>query len=1290
MKKCYLIATLAVFLLSFSSVQEVFGERVYLPQTGQTERYVSGDDGDIRAGVKWPIPRFIDNGDDTITDTLTGLMWLKNGNCIASSYPSFDTFGIPGDGKVKWKDAVRFLAGMDSGTYPECGGGYQDWRLPNTLELETLINSGSAEQTIWLNGEGFDDIKAGMYWSSTTSAAGGLKVWSLDFMAGVTKVTGKASLNYVLPVRGTTSPPARVWKTGQAKCYSGAGRAVSCSGTGQDGEKQAGVEWPSPRFTATDQCVTDNLTGLMWQKKPSRTPNKWEKALTYAQGLNLCGYSDWRLPNQKELRSLLNYGKGGQAGWLLSQGFKGIKAANYWTGTTSAANGSRAWVVSLQNGTGKTISKNSSSYTLGVRGISTPFAPSAIPSAVPSKGLAPLDVSFSCTATDKDGTLALYEWDFEGDGIYDWSNSTSCSTNYVYSTAGIYKATLKVTDSDGVSTTSKIEVTAGSAANSLTIGTEGGSLSLGQFDLAIPSGLLPESIEIDVLELPSLADEAALQLDPLRFHPIGSAYQFYASFLSNEALKLTLSYQDSDIPDGYQTSNLAVLLRLPQVYPEGNAPEGGVLFVPLPSQVDELGHRVQVDIFGSGTLQLVAMAEPLDILSTTPVSATLPEMISIKGVAQLPSMPSFSVIFLEGPAGWTQAEKDQYKNDVLSSLNDSYAKLGLEMGFPAPLAPVTVYVKKIDIPIDSINVFAAVSPHNPLYIELDPFRTSDWLNTQILSLLAHEYFHVIQFWNSNADKVGIQVINDNRWFFEGTADWARDEVIDALIGAYKAPTGQRFFQPLNTNATISFEEPYQTIAFWKWLEAKSSGSIRSIIEHHCSLTHISTTPSLNNKNSFPARFLDSLVYVHPDLDFLQFVTDSLYWKNYDTNETNVGDLWDANMLGKPDGKDVPVDLRSPDHVFQLKKGAPGDGKANSLEIPYLVYSHLAADVFIIQNGEGEEQLQGTLHIEFEVPEDPEAAKFVASVISRDFDTEKRVEDLSAKQEVTFGFGNGSEVVVMIADPQWKAPFQPDPFAEGTVKVWVEPCGGQTNGVVIKVSSESQMINALKNAKPGDTVRLAPGTYHPLRQTFHMPPDPYGPFDLDAALIIWKGITLAGSGSDKTTLVLQTTGPSEPSADIWFLEGATLKDIRVVARNNSLYAGMLYPVEESKHRVSLCDVVVDFNLAPGYYGFYLEPWWEGGKYFFEMSNATLTCLGCDVYNRYTITGIGVSTSEDSQLVEVQIRDSNVSGWTEGLYYDTFPGWGLTLIDVDCASFSNNVYNVYECTGTYCIDHCQTEP
>ncbi|MCI4627231.1 MAG: DUF1566 domain-containing protein, partial [Candidatus Magnetoovum sp. WYHC-5] len=106
-------------------------------------------------------------------------------------------------------------------------------------------------------------------------------------------------------------------RTGQTTCYDGSGSVVSCSGTGQDGDILAGVEWPSPRFTDNgDSTMIDNLTGLIWAKDAS-TPTvgsctggakTWSDAIDYVTCLNnnnYLGYTDWVLPNVNQIESLI-------------------------------------------------------------------------------------------------------------------------------------------------------------------------------------------------------------------------------------------------------------------------------------------------------------------------------------------------------------------------------------------------------------------------------------------------------------------------------------------------------------------------------------------------------------------------------------------------------------------------------------------------------------------------------------------------------------------------------------------------------------------------------------------------------------------------------------------------------------------------------------------------------------------------------------------------------------------------------------------------------------------------
>ena len=151
-----------------------------------------------------------------------------------------------------------------------------------------------------------------------------------------------------LAFAGTVNLP----QTGQKKCYDTAGNQITCSGTGQDGAIQAGVAPPSPRFQVNGDCVTDSLTGLMWARSANlpNGPRTWYQAVDDCNNLNLCGYTDWRLPNVNELESLINANEPNSATWLNGQGFTNVQASYYWSSTSDADGTAYAWVVGMWNG----------------------------------------------------------------------------------------------------------------------------------------------------------------------------------------------------------------------------------------------------------------------------------------------------------------------------------------------------------------------------------------------------------------------------------------------------------------------------------------------------------------------------------------------------------------------------------------------------------------------------------------------------------------------------------------------------------------------------------------------------------------------------------------------------------------------------------------------------------------------------------------------------------------------------------------------------------------------------
>ena len=179
---------------------------VIVTKTGQTTSYATGDDGDLEKGIDLPSPRFTDNSDGTITDNLTGLIWLQNANCIQTHYPSFDNdvagdSNIAGDGKVTWQHALDFVAGINSGTYPNCSGGSSDWRLPNIKELISLLDHSQSYPYLTA-GHPFTFVYNEHYWTNSADSRYPERAWVVEMALGriVTRVKETDNF-YVWPVR---------------------------------------------------------------------------------------------------------------------------------------------------------------------------------------------------------------------------------------------------------------------------------------------------------------------------------------------------------------------------------------------------------------------------------------------------------------------------------------------------------------------------------------------------------------------------------------------------------------------------------------------------------------------------------------------------------------------------------------------------------------------------------------------------------------------------------------------------------------------------------------------------------------------------------------------------------------------------------------------------------------------------------------------------------------------------------------------------------------------------------
>jgi len=144
--------------------------------------------------------RYTDNGDGTVTDNRSGLIWLKNANCF---------------GEQDWETAMQSATNLASG---QCGlrdGSRRNiWRLPTKKEWEAMMDekyagnwnqpvlSNAAGTGLWKEGDAFLGVQAYSYWSSTTVAGGTSYAWYVNLDDDLVGFGNKTSTDYVWPVRG--------------------------------------------------------------------------------------------------------------------------------------------------------------------------------------------------------------------------------------------------------------------------------------------------------------------------------------------------------------------------------------------------------------------------------------------------------------------------------------------------------------------------------------------------------------------------------------------------------------------------------------------------------------------------------------------------------------------------------------------------------------------------------------------------------------------------------------------------------------------------------------------------------------------------------------------------------------------------------------------------------------------------------------------------------------------------------------------------------------------------------
>lgn len=449
-------------------------------KTGQTACYTAGgavtacagtgQDGEIQAGV----PRsFTDNGDGTVTDNVTGLMWEK----------------LSDDGSIHDKDTqynwTNAIAGKIATLNSTAFGGYTDWRLPNYYELQTLIHLGDSAPAVYPE---FNTgcvagcatcscTRLNAYWSSSTFDQARGSGWEINFDDGTSFINPKGNGSYVRAVRGGLSVPScgNAIAEGSEECdgidLDGAsclslgynqGGTLGCTagcyydttacarqpfpatgqttsyGTGDDGDVKAGGQLMY--VDNDDGTIADVTTGLMWEKKigvaddgglcvdesgscanPHDGDNfyTWSATAPYEtfdgsvvtifleQLNNRCnddttvsctvdadcavpggacgfaGHRDWRLPNRKELETIVDLGRSEPP--LVAPAFNGASCGvlctdltnaacsctspdgPYWSSTTYAIDPSGAWALYWE-GTWEPGSKDIEMFARAVRG----------------------------------------------------------------------------------------------------------------------------------------------------------------------------------------------------------------------------------------------------------------------------------------------------------------------------------------------------------------------------------------------------------------------------------------------------------------------------------------------------------------------------------------------------------------------------------------------------------------------------------------------------------------------------------------------------------------------------------------------------------------------------------------------------------------------------------------------------------------------------------------------------------------------------------------------------------
>ncbi|MFI3318828.1 MAG: DUF1566 domain-containing protein [Rikenellaceae bacterium] len=260
---------------------------------------------------------FTDNGDGTICDNNSALMWQQ----------------IPPMEGMTWAQAKAYCEELEL-------GGYNDWRLPTLKELFSISDFEQGWpylDTKYFKLSNGEVTKDEQYWADNKYV--GQTVEGRDDAAfGVNHVTGHIKAypaGSKMPAMGEGGErrqmPMQAREGSQARQGSmppppQGGQREQGGERGQRGPGGEGGGRPRGNPMAKqvravrgdiygendfvdngDGTISDIATALMWAKNDNGKGIEWTEALPYAEGATFAGYSDWRLPNVKELQSIVDY-----------------------------------------------------------------------------------------------------------------------------------------------------------------------------------------------------------------------------------------------------------------------------------------------------------------------------------------------------------------------------------------------------------------------------------------------------------------------------------------------------------------------------------------------------------------------------------------------------------------------------------------------------------------------------------------------------------------------------------------------------------------------------------------------------------------------------------------------------------------------------------------------------------------------------------------------------------------------------------------------------------------------